>query len=344
MNNPNEIFIIFTSKYSESCKQFNDAISHIFPYFNTKIIDIDNPIIRKSIMNASVNKITSVPALMLFMPQRNEIKIFEKEQAVEKINQAVEAVNDYILQQEQKKIQEQQAKAKEIERQYPTDTFQQPSKERFASEGDVSSLDDVLGDEEDIPQPPKKNPRRKIQKGVYASNEYSPIDEEAQMLTSLKPLPPKGEGHTGMARTSLPEFNVGDEDVVRSASDRMMGPDFENSEAAVMPPSALKNSKKVKVKTGKRVQIVEDLSESLEEENFGRRPSRIRDDDGFGNYDEPPKPSGMSLEDIMGPNGVGNIPMESKETSMKSSAVKNAAEALMRQRQQQEANIPQNMR
>jgi ribosomal protein S2 len=37
---------------------------------------------------------------MLFMPQRNEIKIFEKEQAVEKINQAVEAVNDYILQQE----------------------------------------------------------------------------------------------------------------------------------------------------------------------------------------------------------------------------------------------------
>jgi hypothetical protein len=29
---------------------------------------------------------------------------------------------------------------------------------------------------------------------------------------------------------------------------------------------------------------------------------------------------------------------------MKSSAVKNAAEALMRQRQQQEANIPQNMR
>ena len=169
-------------------------------------------------------------------------------------------------------------------------------------------------------------------------------DEEAQMLTSLKPMPPKGEGHTGMARTSLPEFNVGDDDVVRSASDRMMGPDFENPEAAVMPPSALKNPKKVKMKTGKRVQIVEDLSDALDEGDFGRRSSRISDDDGFGNFDEPPKPSGMSMEDIMGPNGVGNIPMESKETSIKSSAVKNAAEALMRQRQQQEAHIPQNMR
>lgn len=331
MNNPNEIFIIFISKYSSTCKELNDSINHIFPYFNTKIIDIDNPIIRKSIMNATTNKITSVPAVMLFMPQRNEIKIFEKEQAIEKINQAVETVNDYIVQQEQKKIQEQQAKAQEIQNNYPTDTFQQPSKERFASEGDVSSLDDVLGDEEDLPPQPKKNPRRKIQKGVYPSTEYSPIDEETQMLTSLKPMPPKGEGHTGMARTSLPEYNIGDDDVVRSASDRMMGPDFENPEAAIMPPSALKNPKKVKMKTGKKVQIVEDLSDSLNE-------------DGFGNYDEPEKPRGMSLVDILGEGGGSNIPMESKETSIKSSAVKNAAEALMRQRQQQEAHIPQNMR
>jgi hypothetical protein len=60
MNNPDEIFIIFTSKYSESCKQITDSINHIFHYFNTKIIDIDNPIIRKSILNATTNKITSV--------------------------------------------------------------------------------------------------------------------------------------------------------------------------------------------------------------------------------------------------------------------------------------------
>ena len=64
-----------------------------------------------------------------------KLKFFEKEQAIEKINQAVETVNDYIVQQEQKKIQEQQAKAQEIQNNYPTDTFQQPSKERFASEG-----------------------------------------------------------------------------------------------------------------------------------------------------------------------------------------------------------------
>jgi hypothetical protein len=67
-------------------------------------------------------------------------------------------------------------------------------------------------------------------------------------------------------------------------------------------------------------------------------------EDGFGNYDEPEKPRGMSLVDILGEGGGSNIPMESKETSIKSSAVKNAAEALMRQRQQQEAHIPQNMR
>jgi len=340
MNNPNEIFIIFTSKYSESCKQMSDSINHIFPYFNTKVIDIDNPIIRKSILNATTNKISTVPAVMLFMPQRNDIKIFEGEQAVEKINQAVEAVNDYMVQQEQKKIQEQQVKAQEIQRQYPADTFNN-QRENFAQEeGDVSSLDAVLDDQE-APPPPKKNPRRKIQKGVYASTEFSPIDEESQMLTSLKPMPPKGEGHHGMARTSLPEFNTSEEEVIRSASDRMMGPDFENPELAVMPPSALKGGKKVKMKTGKRVQIIEDVSDAFDEAPPRRR---LDDDEPFGNYDEPVKPSGMSMEDIMGPNGVGNIPMESKETSIKSSTVKNAAEALMRQRQQQEAHIPQNMR
>jgi len=341
MNNPDEIFIIFTSKYSQTCKQLTESINHIFPYFNTKIIDIDNPVIRKSILNATTNKITSVPAVMLFMPQRNDIKIFEGEQALEKINQAVEAVNDYMIQQEQKKLEQEQLKAQEIQKQYPTDTFNK-QREGFANpESDVSSLDEVLEDQEDVPPPPKKNPRRKIQKGVYASTEFSPIDEESQMLTSLKPMPPKGEGHHGMARTSLPEFNTSEEEFVRSASDRMMGPDFENPEAAVMPPSALKGGKKVKMKTGKRVQIIEDVSDAFEEEAPRRR---LNDDEPFGNYDEPEKPRGMSMEDIMGTGGGMNIPMESKETSIKSSAVKNAAEALMRQRQQQESHIPQNMR
>jgi hypothetical protein len=339
MNNPDEIFIIFTSKYSQSCKQITDSINHIFPYFNTKIIDIDNPIIRKSILNATTNKITSVPAVMLFMPQRNDIKIFEGEQALEKIRQAVEAVNEYMVQQEQKKIEQEQLKAQQIQRQYPTDTFNTQGQKFAQEEGDVSSLDAVLEDQE--APPPKKNPRRKIQKGVYASTEFSPIDEESQMLTSLKPMPPKGEGHHGMARTSLPEFNTSEEEVVRSASDRMMGPDFENPEAAVMPPSALKGGKKVKMKTGKKVQIIEDVSDAFEEEAPRRR---LNDDEPFGNYDEPEKPRGMSMEEIMGTGGGMNIPMESKETSIKSSAVKNAAEALMRQRQQQESHIPQNMR
>jgi hypothetical protein len=339
MNNPDEIFIIFTSKYSETCKQLTPVINHIFPYFNTKVIDIDNPVIRKSILNATTNKITCVPAIMLFMPQRNDIKIFEGQQALEKINQAVEAVNEYILQQEQKKIQQEQLKSQEIQRQYPEDTFNK-QKENFAqSEDDVSSLNEVLEDQE--APPPKKNTRRKIQKGIYAATEFSPIDEESQMLTSLKPLPPKGQGHQGMARTSLPEFNTSEEDVIRSASDRMMGPDFENPEAAVMPPSALKGGKKVKMKTGKKVQIIEDISDAFDEEPPRRR---LNDDEPFGNYDEPEKPRGMSMEDIMGAGGGMNIPMESKETSIKSSAVKNAAEALMRQRQQQESHIPQNMR
>lgn len=332
MNDANEFFIIFTSKYSNSCKKIAEQVKHIFPYYNTKVIDIDNPEIRKSILNASINKIKSVPAIMLFRPEQNAIKIYEGDEVFGVLDQAVQMVNEKIANQQQQETDKMAAArqaAAELASQQELPQQQIRQRRRQQTE-DFSSLDDVLQDEEDAPQP-RKNNRRKIQKGVFASSEFSPIDEESNMITTLKPLPPKGEGHNGMARSTLPEFADNEDAALRSKSRGPMGPDFdeEDNYDFEMPPSK-PPVKKVQMKTGKKVQFIEDLSDIPIDDNVS--------------YDEPPKPKGMSLLDILGEGGGMNIPTESKETSIKSSAVKNAAEALMKQRQQLESNIPKNMR
>jgi hypothetical protein len=334
MNDTNEFFIIFTSKYSNSCKKISEQVNHIFPYYNTKVIDVDNPVIRKAILNATTNKIKTVPSIMLFRPQQNAIKIYEGDEVFGVLDQAVQMVNEKIAgeqQQQQDKMAAARQAAAELASQQEEQAPQPQLRQRRRQQTEeFSPLDDVLNDEEDSPPPPPKNNRRKIQKGVYASTEFSPIDEESHMITTLKPLPPKGEGHTGMARSTLPEYADNEEAAMRQKPRGPMGPDFEGSDDidVDMPPSR-PPVKKVQMKTGKKVQFIEDLSD-------------VPIDDV--SYDEPPKPTGMSLSDILGEGGGMNIPMESKETSIKSSAVKNAAEALMRQRQQQESHLPQHMR
>ena len=53
----NEIFVFFTSKYSNACKQVVEKINYIAPHFNTRIVDIDNPDTRFVIQNATQYKI-----------------------------------------------------------------------------------------------------------------------------------------------------------------------------------------------------------------------------------------------------------------------------------------------
>jgi hypothetical protein len=307
--NSEEIFIVFTSKYSNSCKQIEPRLQFITPHFNTKFIDVDNPIIRKSILEASTNQIKSVPAIMLFMPQRNTIKIYEGMGVLDILTQAEQMVQAK-LQQQQQELEEQQRQQQQqsVEHFYEDEVPVEESVLRRRStrtiqnsEGKpVSSLDSILdeeADEEDVSKP--RSSRKKIQKGVYADPNFAPTDENG-MISSLKPLPPKGLGHDKMARSSIQEFNINDEE--HSSQEREpMGPDFEKP----------KTKKSVSINNIKTVHIIDDDIDPVESDD---------------------KPKGMSIQDILGENGAQNIPTESKETSIKSAKVKNAAEALMNER------------
>ena len=317
MNNPDEIFIIFISKYSNSCNMISNQIKQIYPYFNTKIIDIDNPVIRSSIYNSTINTVKTVPSIMLFLPLQNKLKVYEGEDVLTMLNQASQMIDEQLKKNNQNEYDEkmrqyeieqnnrskiEQFNQQQMMHQQTNQHPSNPSTDKF------SSLDSVLdGGDEDLTDqpPPPKNTRRKIQKGVYSDTKFSPIDEEANMITSIKPRPVKGEGHETMARSTLSEFNT-EEETVKKPS-QIMGPDFEK-----------RPHKKVQIKPGKTVHIIEDIDED--------------DLDNEDNNEPLQKPTGMSIEDILGEGGASKAPRENKEVSVKSASVKNAAEALLKER------------
>lgn len=317
MNPLEEIFIVFTSKYSNSCKQIEQQLQFISPHFNTKIIDIDNPVIRKSIYNSTINTIRIVPSIMLFMPQKNTIKVYEGEKTIDILKQAVQMVTDKLQQQQlQQQLQQQQLQQQQLQQQliqeqqkaqqemiqaqqlaqegYNGSDEDSTLKQRKTKTESFSSLESVL-DENDMvnDSQSRKIGKKKIQKGVYVNPEFAPTDENG-MVSSLKPLPPKGAGHDKMARSTLPEFAAREED--NETDPPELGERY-------------KPKKNVSISSSKTVLIDED----------------------FDIDDQSDKPSGMSMEDIVGPN-AGNVQTESKEMTEKSKAIKGRAEQLMKER------------
>ena len=310
--NTNEIFIVYMSKYSPSCKQIESKLHYIAPHFNTKFIDVDNPVIRKSILSATTNIIQTVPAIMLFMPQKNTIKVYQGPEVLPILDQAVQMVNSKLESEKQAQIQDQTPNPLHdaiTEEPAHTENFAPESvlKRRSTrtiqnSEGKpVSSLDSVFDDPVEEQGEPAKTHKKKIQKGVF-HHEYSPTDDTG-MISTLKPLPPRGVGHDTMKRSSIPEFNIAEDAQEQSGP---MGPDFEADR--LERGDSIKPKKSVSISNVKTIHIIDDVVE-----------------------EDPDKPQGMSREDILG-NQEANISTESKETTYKSNKLKATAEELMNAR------------
>jgi hypothetical protein len=97
-----EVFIVFISKHSPACRAIKQQLDYISPYFNTRIVDIDNIHIRRSLLNATKYKIESVPSIVLLYPSNGKIEKHEGQQVVELLNKGVAMV--------QSKLQAQQLK------------------------------------------------------------------------------------------------------------------------------------------------------------------------------------------------------------------------------------------
>ena len=226
-----EVFIVLTSKHSQSCKAIQQQINYISPHFNTRVIDIDNIGIRKAILNATKYKIETVPAIILLYPENGKIEKHEGQDVINLLNKGVSMVQAKLQAIEQQK----KSKAREFDDQNTSDNNGHSEIEDILRTGDEQ---EQIEDEEE----PQVQRKRKIGKTtLFPDKRFSPTDDDG-VIGGLKSLPRKEE-HTGMARSSLPDAENRDEltDINRN----------------YVSPSA----KKVNVKNGKKAVIIEDLTE-----------------------------------------------------------------------------------
>jgi hypothetical protein len=219
-----EIFIVLTSKHSNSCKNITQQLNYIAPHFNTRVVNIDNIGIRKSIVNATKYKIESVPAILLLYPQSGKIEKHEGQGVIDLLNKGVAMVQAKLQAEEQRK----KSKARDIE-------DQSISADGHTEIEDILEEDAEEDEEEEQPQVQRK---RKIGKTtLFPDKRFSPIDENGSIGSPL----PRKEDHTDMARSSLNEE--------RELTDRNRN---------YVSPQA---GRKVNVKNGKKAVMIEDLSE-----------------------------------------------------------------------------------
>ena len=225
-----EVFIVFISKHSPACRAIKQQLDYISPHFNTRIVDIDNIHIRRSILNASKYKIESVPSIVLLYPSNGKIEKHEGQQVVELLNKGVAMVQSKL------QTQQQHSRAREIDEE--------------SSETSHSDIEDILGGaEEEVfeEEEPVVDRKRKIGKTtLFPDKRFAPTDEDG-MIGGMKSLP-KREDHTGMEHSSLPHMEQ------RSVTDR-------NRNYPSNVERQTGGIKKVNTKIGKKSMMIEDLSD-----------------------------------------------------------------------------------
>ena len=194
-----EVFIVFISKHSQACRAIKQQLDYISPHFNTRVVDIDNIHIRRSILNATKYKIESVPSIVLLYPGNGKIEKHEGQQVIDLLNKGVAMVQSKLQAQQQRAS----SKAREIDEE--------------SSETSHSDIEDILGgmeeEEEFEDEEPVVDRKRKIGKTtLFPDKRFAPTDEDG-MIGGMKHLP-KREDHTDMEQSSLPHMEQ------RSVTDR----------------------------------------------------------------------------------------------------------------------------
>ena len=309
MQQPNEIFVFFTSKYSNACKQVVEKLNYIAPHFNTRIIDIDNPDTRFVLQNATQYKIETVTSALIIYPTLNKINKLEGGELLQLLEKGIEMVNQKMMaiQEEQKRQSASRRKVVEID-------GEDEDEVAYDNKTDIRQALQIEDDEEEEEQPR----RRKIGKThIFPDKRFAPVDED-DMITTSKPLPAiKGEGHDGMAHSSLVEAPRGDK--FELGMDRNMN----------YPP-------RMKQAGMEEEEMIEDMSQ-MQQMRKGKKSSKkkkmVTFDDSLLDVSEPigNDNDGMSMDDILGQNG-GNG--RSRELQEKSSSLKQNAAALAAAREQ----------
>lgn len=302
----NEIFVFFTSKYSNACKQVVEKINYIAPHFNTRIVDIDNPDTRFVLQNATQYKIETVPSALIIYPTMNKINKLESMELLQLLDKGIEMVNQKLA-----AIQEEQNRQKASRRKVVEIDGEDDEEVAYDNKTDIRQALQIE-DDEDEEEPPR---RRKIGKThIFPDKRFAPVDED-DMITTSKPLPPiKGEGHDGMAQSSLVEAPRGDK--FDLGMDRNMN----------YPP-------RMKQSGMEEEEMIEDMAQMQQMKKGKKKKKIVTFDDSLLDVSEPMgnDNDGMSMDDILGQNG-GNG--RSREIQERSSSLKQNAAALAAAREQ----------
>jgi hypothetical protein len=229
-----EVFIVFVSKHSPSCRAIKQQLDYISPHFNTRVVDIDNIHIRKSILNATKYKIESVPSIVLLYPSTGKIEKHEGQQVIDLLNKGVQMVQNKLQSEKMK----QQSRAREID------------EESIDSTSQHSDIEDILGgeeeDEEEIEEPVVDRKRKIGKTTLFPDKKFAPLDEDG-MIGGAKYLPRK-EDHSNMEHSSIPDMEE------RTLTDR-------NRNYPSNVERQTGGRKKVNTKVGKKSVMIEDLSD-----------------------------------------------------------------------------------
>ena len=281
---PNEIFLVLISKYSNSCKLIMDRLQFIEPHFNTRIVDIDNLEDRKMVMNATKNQIQVVPTVFLIYPQTGKMDKYEGPAVVELLDKGVQMV--------QQKLQAAQAA-----QQRPRATMVEDLVPEEDDGGDSphSNIEDVVEDEEYIEDIPRR------QDPVQQEEDPEYIDYGAPIGQKMSR---KKVGKTGI----LPSRQYRDDEMpVReefsepeNERDRLMIERNRNHPPR-MAPQRSPSKVEVKPKGSSKKVLVEDLTsldEELGEEEQQYDDSTDLQEEHYGQE----RPQGMDMNEILDPS------------------------------------------
>lgn len=333
----NEYMVYLYSNVSNSCSQVKPLIEQLMNISKIPIksLNVDTKQVKQIIKNSKQLKINYVPSLILISKLKNKVEVYEGKDFVSTVNSLIQAFTQ-IHQNElyQKQISEQ------LKNSNQTNNNQNPLMNSKNTNIGKTSLSDVLGDNNivDTNKSSKKFGRTKLN----MPNDVNPFSEDGRMLIGNLDQPIRGDGHDKMKKSSITEFGLVKDDIEKKVRfneelDENINYDIEESENSDMDDfsdrnitdirqmvqeTPLKpNPKKVPVKIGKKVEMLEDLSSIFE------TPSeKSTENYGLEKFEG-------NIDDLRGE------PSRKDERTALSSATKSAAEQMMRERERESSEL-----
>ena len=334
MNN-NEYMVYLYSNVSNSCSQVKPLIEQLMNISKIPIksLNVDTKQVKQIIKNSKQLKINYVPSLILISKLKNKVEVYEGKDFISTVNSLIQA----FTQIQQNELYQKQI-AEQLQNSNQTNNNQNPLMNAKNTTIGKTSLSDVLGDNNviDTNKSSKKFGRTKLN----MPNDVNPFSEDGRMLIGNLDQPIRGDGHDKMKKSSITEFGLVKDDIEKKVRfneeldeninydidendeiDEFSDRNITNIRQMVQETPLKPNTKKVPVKIGKKVEMLEDLSSIFETSS-----EKSTENYGLEKFEG-------NIDDLRGE------PSRKDERTALSSATKSAAEQMMRERERESSEL-----